>query len=167
MIDHLSEKADARRGISPYRRPRLGTSPEEYGLPRVRVPDPFVKDKRPEKVDPVFNLREQFVRQEVEDSDPFRVNGQARAEMNTGRHRLALRADREIHVGAFGDELRREFDERSFGHVDLQITKKGAGQPLVHQNAAMLRVIKELYNVECAVFGFDQMGLRSPPHLAD
>ena len=37
----------------------------------------------------------------------------------------------------------------------------------VDENPAVLRVILKLDNVEVAVIGFDEMRLRSTPHLAD
>jgi hypothetical protein len=51
--------------------------------------------------------------------------------------------------------------------VDLQVSQESAGQPLVYQDASMLRIIRELDNVERSIFGFHKMGLRPASHFSD
>ena len=41
------------------------------------------------------------------------------------------------------------------------------GDPLIHQNPPMLRVILELDDVEMPVVCFDQVRLSAAPHLSD
>ncbi len=57
-------------------------------------------------------------------------------------------------------------NERGLRNVDLQIAKKGVGQPLVYQNAAVLRVVSELDHIVFAVFARDQVRLRSSAHFS-
>ena len=51
--------------------------------------------------------------------------------------------------------------------MDLQVSKKGTGEPLVDQDAAMLGIVDELHDVECAVIALNQVGLCAAAHLAD
>jgi len=41
------------------------------------------------------------------------------------------------------------------------------GQPLVHQNAPVLRIIFELHDIETAVVCFNKMGLGAATHLPE
>jgi hypothetical protein len=51
--------------------------------------------------------------------------------------------------------------------VNLEVFQPSRREPLVHQDAPMLRVVRELYNIQVAVIPFDQMRLSTTPHFAD
>ena len=51
--------------------------------------------------------------------------------------------------------------------MNLKIAEEFTGEPFIDQNAAMLRVIAELDDIEVLVFAFYEMGLSAPTHFSD
>jgi hypothetical protein len=49
----------------------------------------------------------------------------------------------------------------------LQITQKSASQPLVNQNASVLRIIGEFHHIIAAVIALYEVRLRPTAHLSD
>jgi hypothetical protein len=73
----------------------------------------------------------------------------------------------EVDVRVGGQEIRRQVDGGNWWCVDLEVAKEDAGDPLVDQDAAVLRIIAEFDDVEVAVLSLNEVGLRAAAHLAD
>ena len=76
-------------------------------------------------------------------------------------------ADGQIKIGGFRNELFGQVNHRAVGHMNLKMPKERSGQPLVHQDASMLRVIDEFDHIESAVAPFNQMRLCAAAHFPD
>jgi hypothetical protein len=77
VINHLSKEPNSGGRLAFQRRPSFGSGPEENGLPRIGIGDPFVENERSQEVDTIFNLVEEFVGKKIEDRDSIRMHGDA------------------------------------------------------------------------------------------
>ena len=91
----------------------------------------------------------------------------ARAEVPAGFHRTCRGARLQINFGVGREEVGVERTISVFGRGDLQMRENFRRNQLVDENAAVLRVILKLDDVEVAVVGFQQMRLGAAPHLSD
>ena len=71
----------------------------------------------------------------------------------------------DIRIGL--QELRAQVDESNFGHGDMKELQKSGGNPFVHQNPPVLRVIDKLDDVESPIIALQQVRLGAAAHLAD
>lgn len=87
--------------------------------------------------------------------------------MPAGFDGLPARSDLQTDIGIGLKEILRELDDPALRGVDLKMGENAAGDEFIDEYSAMLRVILKLDDVEIAVVGFQQMGLRAAPHLSD
>ena len=76
-------------------------------------------------------------------------------------------AQMNVDLRVRGQEFGGQQDQLRGRSGDLQVVQKYPGNPLVHQNPAVLGVVLELDDVEVAVIGFQQVRLCPAAHLAD
>src|SRR5579863_515378 len=82
-------------------------------------------------------------------------------------NRRVPRAELEVRLRVFGQKFRRDADQRRFRRRNSQVIEECRGHPLIHQDAAMLRIVEEFYDVVASVGGLQEMRLRSAAHLAN
>ena len=162
VVDHAGHKpGPAGATLAPHH------GAVEDALTPVGVADPLVEDQDGAEILEVHDVRQQCVGQKVVDRGAGRVAGIARAEMPAGLDRDALPAEREVNLRIGGEELLRDANQRRRRSGNLKILKQRGREQLIHQNAAVLRVIAELDHVPMAVVRLQQVGLGASSHFSD
>ena len=133
----------------------------------VGVGDPSVEGQHGQKLFRVCDLVQQGIRNEIVNRQRIRIARMARAEVPAWLDRSAPRAGLEMHFRVGCEEFGGEPDDLVTRRGDLQMIQNFGGQEFINENPAVLRVILKLDDVEVAVVGFQQMGLRAAPHFAD
>src|SRR5580693_1020222 len=87
--------------------------------------------------------------------------------MPTGLHWLAVPPELNMNIGIISQEIAGYVYDRDLRGRDLQVIQKDRCDPLVHQNAPVLWVVAELYDVKVAIVALDQVGLRPAAHFSD
>ncbi len=72
-----------------------------------------------------------------------------------------------MYVRIRREEFVRKIHDCGFGSRYLEIFQKYGCNPLVYQNAAMLRIIAELNYVKVPVVALQQMGLSAAAHFSN
>jgi hypothetical protein len=72
-----------------------------------------------------------------------------------------------MDLGIPGQEFTAQVYDRRGRRRNLQIIQKDGRDPLVHQNAAVLRIIAELHDVKVPVVALQQVRLRPTAHFPD
>jgi len=78
-----------------------------------------------------------------------------------------MRGQTDFHVVLAPEEGLVEFDDGGRRRGDLQVLDEAGRDPLVDQNPQMLGILAELGDIEIAVAGFEQVGLRAAAHVSE
>ena len=78
-----------------------------------------------------------------------------------------MRGQTDFHVALAPEEGLVEFDDGGRRRGDLQVLDEAGRDPLVDENAQVLGILAELGDIEIAVAGFEQVGLRAAAHVPE
>ena len=65
-----------------------------------------------------------------------------------------------------GEERGADLDQGGLGSGNLEVVQQRGGEPLIHQDAAMLGIIAKLDDIPMAVIRLEQMRLSASSHFS-
>ena len=149
------------------RQPVLDARAEEHGLPRIGISHPLVERQHAAELVQVLHLLHQRIRQKIIDHVSSRVSRKPRSEVPALLERPAMRTELDVRFRIFLNKSPGNANHRHSRSRNAQIVEKCCCDPLIRQNAAMLRIVQKLDYVKVAVCRLHKVRLCSATHLAD
>src|SRR5271165_1691437 len=167
VIHHRRDESQALPLVSLGDRPGLQARAKKDGLACIGIADPFVEGQNTQELVAIGDLVEHKIGDEIVDDHLGGIARIARSEMPARLNGQASRPELNVHVRMACEKLRGQIDDLDRRRRDVQIAQERRRQPLVHQDAAVLRVVAEFYNVKVPVVALKQMRLGSATHFSD